>query len=161
MDILADGKTSRAYKTLVFEKHLASEVSGADQTFGLGGFVAFNATANAGVDVATLKPLLDAEIERIKTEPPSDEEVERAKRKIIASKLRQAERLGGFGGKADILNMYETYLGDPGFLSKDIARYRAVTKEMVQAFANKYLPSDKRIELTTVPTPKATAATAK
>jgi predicted Zn-dependent peptidase len=158
LDALGTGRASRLYKTLVFEKQVASDVSAGNQTLGLGGFISIDATAKAGVDVASLKPLIDAEIERMKRDGPTDEEVDRAKRNIIARMLRAAERLGGFGGRADILNMYETYLGDPGFLSKDIARYRAVTKDGVKAFAQKYLPSDKRLELTTVPVPKATAA---
>jgi zinc protease len=67
------------------------------------------------------------------------------------------ERIGGFGGKADLLNMYETYLGDPGYLPRDLARYRAVTPEAVKAFANKYLLDDKRIELDVVPMQKKMA----
>ena len=59
------------------------------------------------------------------------------------------------GGKAEVLNEYETYLGDPGWLAQDLARHRAVTPAAVQAFANKYLADDRRIELTTVPKAKA------
>jgi zinc protease len=158
VDILAGGKASRLYKTLVFEKQVASDVTGDNNPLELGGFISLGATAKAGVDAAPMKVLIDAEIERIKKEPPSTEEIERAKRKVIAQMLRAVERLGGFGGKADILNRYETFLGDPGFLPRDIARYRAVTPEMVTAFAVKYLAEDKRLELTTIPAPKATAS---
>ncbi len=77
----------------------------------------------------------------------TDDEVERAKRVILAGKLRGIERIGGFGGKADLLNRYEMYEGDPGYLGKDLARYRAVTADAVKAFANKYLLNDKRVIL--------------
>ena len=63
---------------------------------------------------------------------------------ILAGKLRGVERIGGFGGKADVLNRYEMFTGDPGYLGKDIARYRAVTPEAVKAFANKYLSKDQQ-----------------
>ena len=44
------------------------------------------------------------------------------------------ERIGGFGGKADLLNRYQTFRGDPGYLSKDLARYRAVTRRCGEGF---------------------------
>jgi zinc protease len=87
----------------------------------------------------------------------SKPEVERATRNIIANRLRTVERIGGFGGKADLLNNYQVFLGDPGYLPRDIARYRAVTPEAVQAFARKYLASDQRIELDVIPAPRTTA----
>src|SRR5438105_4621324 len=76
------------------------------------------------------------------------EEVERAKLKIIAGLLRSFER---GSARLDLLNNYEMWLGDPGYLHRDLARYRAVTPQAVQAFVRKYLPVDRRIELTTVP----------
>ena len=57
-----------------------------------------------------------------------------------------------------MLNAYEMWLGDPGYLPRDLARYRAVTPQAVQAFARKYLPDDRRLELTTVPGGKRTAS---
>ena len=84
--------------------------------------------------------------------------MERAKRNIIASRLRTVERIGGFGGKADLLNNYQVFLGDPGYLPRDIARYRAVTPASVQAFANKILVPAESIELDVVPAPKKTAS---
>ena len=85
------------------------------------------------------------------------EEVERAQRNIIAGQLRGLERIGGFGGKADLLNAYQTYTGDPGFLTKDLARYRAVTPEAVKAFANKFLADDHRLVLDIEPAAKTAA----
>jgi zinc protease len=64
------------------------------------------------------------------------------------------ERIGGFGGKADLLNNYEIFLGDPGYLPKDIARYRAVTPRSVQSFAKQFLIPIERIELDVVPAAK-------
>jgi zinc protease len=137
---------------------VASDVDASDDAIGLGGHFDIGATVKAGHDVSELKPLLQAEIDRIKKEGPSEAEVARAKRNFIASKVRQVERIAG---RADILNKYETYLGDPGFLPRDIARYRAVTADSIKAFANKYLPDDKRLELTIVPAAKGPSASAK
>ncbi len=157
-EILGGGKTSRLYKSLVFDKQVASDVNADNDSLGLGGHFDIGATVKAGHDVSELLPLVQAEIDRIKKEGPTAAELARAQRKFIAQRVRQVEILGGFGGKADILNEYQTYTGDPGYLGKDLARYRAVTPEMVKAFANRYLPDDKRVELTIVPAKKIAQA---
>jgi len=154
-EILASGKSSRLYQTVVFDKQVASSVAADDETLGLGGYFEISANVKEGHTVAELKPLLQSELERIKKDGPSAEEVARAQRKIIASKVRAVESLGG---KADILNMYETYLGDPGYLPRDLARYRAVTADSVKAFANQYLLDGKRLELTQLPAAKSPAS---
>jgi zinc protease len=150
-EVLAGGKTSRLYKTMVFEKQVASEVDGGNDALSLGGWFSVGAVARAGHPVSELQPMLQAAIDDLKRDGPTQEEVDRAVRKFVARKARAVERLGGFGGKADVLNQYETFLGNPGFLPRDIARYRAVTPALVKAFANKYLPDDRRLELTVQP----------
>ncbi len=153
--VLASGKTSRLYRSLVFDKQVASSVDAEDDANELGGGFQITVVAKAGKETKDLLPLVQSAIDEMKRAGPTAEEVERAKRKIVASRIRAVERIGGFGGKADILNQYQVYLGDPGFLPKDIARYRAVTPEAVKAFAIRYLVDDRRIELTTVPKPRA------
>ena len=153
--IIGSGKTSRLYKKLVFEKQIASGAAAFDLTAELGGYFSAFAVAKAGHTTEELLPLVDEIIDDIKKNGVSTAELERARRKIIAQRLRGVERIGGFGGKADLLNEYETHLGDPGYLAKDIARHRAVTAADVQAFANKYLTGDRRLILETVPAKKA------
>ncbi|MCA1826786.1 MAG: M16 family metallopeptidase [Myxococcales bacterium] len=157
-DVLGTGKTSRLYKALVFERQIASGVSAGDATLALGGWFQVTATAAGKHDISEMLPVVQQILADVKKNGVTDEEVERAKRNIIANRLRTVERIGGFGGKADLLNEYETFLGDPGFLPRDIARYRAVTKEAVQAFANKYLVEDRHIELDIVPIARKTAS---
>jgi zinc protease len=152
--VLGDGKSSRLYKTLVFDKQVASDVGAGDEALGLGGIFEIDATLRNGHDVKELQPLIQAEIDRIKKEGPTAAEVQRAQRNFIAQRIRAVELLGGFGGKADLLNMYQTYVGDPGYLGKDLQRYRDVTPDAVKAFANKYLPDGARLELTVVPAAK-------
>jgi zinc protease len=150
-DILGGGKASRLYKSLVFDKQVASAISADSSAVGLGGWFTLEATAKTGRSVSEALPLMQAALDEIKKSGPTAAEVDRAKRKIVADLARSVERAGGFGGKADILNRYETFLGDPSWLSHDLARYRAVTPEAVQAFAKKYLRDDRRLELTTMP----------
>ena len=155
--ILGDGKTSRLYRSLVVDKKVASAVAASDQTAGLGGWFQIDATAAHGHTVAELQPLVQQIVDDVRKAGVTDEEVARAKTNLVANVLRNSERIGGFGGKADLLAAYQTYLGDPGWLPKDLARYRAVTAEQVKAFANKYLVDDRRIELDIEPAAKAAA----
>ncbi len=75
----------------------------------------------------------------------------RAVNQIEANFFRAMERVGGFGGKADQLNAYYKAAGAPDYFAKDLARYRAVTAEDVRAAVERYLPTDRRVELSVVP----------
>ena len=157
-DVLGTGKSSRLYKRLVFEKHLASGVSASNATVGLAGWFQITITAARGHTLDEIRPLVFEIVGEVEEQGATPEEVERSKRNIIANRLRTVERIGGFGGKADLLNNYQVFVGDPGYLPRDIARYRAVTPQSVRAFATRYLLADQRIELDVVPAPKKTAS---
>jgi predicted Zn-dependent peptidase len=157
-DVLGSGKTSRLYKALVFEKHLASGVSAANAAYGAGGWFQITVTAARGHGLEEIRPVVEQIVAELQEQGPKPEEVERAKRNIIANQLRTVERIGGFGGKADLLNHYQTYLGDPGYLARDLARYRAVTPQAAQAYARKFLIPGEHIELDVVPAAKRTAS---
>jgi zinc protease len=154
-EVLAGGKTSRLYQLLILDKQVASNVDASAPSLGLGGWIQVGATARPGHDPTELRDLLQKAIDDVKQNGVNPEEVERAKLKIVAGELRSLER---GSTRADLLNTYEMWLGDPGYLPRDLARYRAVTPQAVQAFARKYLPDDRRIEITTVPAPKSTAS---
>ena len=154
-DVLGSGKTSRLYKALVFERQLASGVGVGDVTLGIAGWFQLSVTASRGHEISELLPVVRQILAEVKKNGVTLEEVERAKRNILAGKMRTVERIGG---KADLLNEYQTYLGDPGFLPRDLARYRAVTPQAVQAFANRYLLDENSIELDIEPQKKSAAA---
>ena len=153
--VLAGGKTSRLYRSLVFDRQVASSVDASNVALGLGGWFEVSAEAKDGVAAQDLLPLVQAAVDDLKRDGPSAEEVERAKRRFVAEKVRAVEPIGSHHGGRAISNEYQTYLGDPGWLGKDLARYRAVTPAAVKAFAEKHLPDGRRIELVTVPKPKA------
>ena len=152
--ILGDGRTCRLYKRLVLEKKLASGVDAANTTTRIAGIFNVDVVANAGFTNEQLLPEVQAILDDVKKNGVTEAELERAKRKVTAARLREVERIGGFGGKADLLNAYEMYAGDPGFLPKDLARYRAVTAQQVKDFANAYLPDDHRLIQFVVPAAK-------
>jgi zinc protease len=70
---------------------------------------------------------------------------------IEASFYARMERVGGFGGKADLLNAYYLATGNPDYFNEDLLRYRALDPTDVQAAAVKYLPLDRRVELVVEP----------
>jgi zinc protease len=145
--ILAGGKASRLYQELVQKRQIASDVSADNDSHLLGGIFGIEATVKDGHTTGELAPIIEQLLDAVRKNGVTDDEVDRAKRVILAGKLRGLERIGGFGGKADLLNHYEMYQGDPGYLGKDLARYRAVTADAVKAFANKYLLLDRRVIL--------------
>jgi zinc protease len=149
--ILGSGKTSRLYRSLVVERKIASSVEAEDDTAALGGYIQITATASRGHTVAEMQPAVQAVLDDVHRGGVTDAEVARAKANLIAAKVRSFERIGGFGGKADLLASYQTYLGDPGWFPKDLARYRAVTAADAKAFAEKYLVDDRRFELDVSP----------
>jgi zinc protease len=72
------------------------------------------------------------------------EELKRATMKIVAGKMRSMETCAT---RADLMNEYEMMVGDPGFMPRDMARYRGVTRKSVKDVARRLLPDDRRIEL--------------
>ena len=58
---------------------------------------------------------------------------------IETDMVRSLERVGGFGGKADRLNEYLLFAGDPGFVAHDLERYRSVTADQIQEAVTRML----------------------
>jgi zinc protease len=149
--VLGGGRSSRLYKKLVYERQIAQNVSAVQQSLILGSMFQIEATARPGHTAEELEKAIDEELAALRTQPPAVREIEMARNTIETNIIGGLERLGGFGGIADRLNSYNHYLGTPDYLQKDIARYRAVTPNAVQAFARDQLPSTARVVLHAVP----------
>ena len=103
--------------------------------------------------VDQVKTIVDEELDRLRQVPPTTRELDRAVNQIEASFYNRIERVGGFGGKADLLNAYYTATGNADFFNEDVSRYRARSATDVQAAATRWLPPDRRVELTVMPRP--------
>jgi zinc protease len=150
---LGGGKSSRLYKALVYDKQIAQDVVSYQYSLMLTSVFVIEATARPGHTAAEVEAALDAELTRFRASGPDQAEVDRARNTSEAQTIRGLERLGGFGGVADRLNDYNHYLGDPGFLPKDIERYRQVTPATVKAFAQQLTPTS-RVVVHGVPGPQ-------
>ncbi len=93
----------------------------------LGSIFSIEVVARPGKTPEQIEAGINAELDKFRAAGPDEKEVVRAQNGIETVIVNGLQRLGGFGGVADRLNMYEHYLGDPDYLSKDLARYRATT----------------------------------
>ena len=143
--ILAGGKSSRLYKKLVYDLQVAQDVSAGQDAYALTSIFEIEAVARSGHTAAELQPLIDAELDRLAAEPPSSAEVERARNQVERTLYQSLQKVGGSGGRADLLNMYNHYTGDPGYLPKDIERYARVTPADVQRVVRDHLRKDSRV----------------
>jgi zinc protease len=150
-NLLSGGKNSRLYKRLVYEMQIAQDVNAAQQSQALGSMYVIIATARPGQSLDKIQAVIDEELDKLRTTPPDAREMTRALNQTEANFYRSMERVGGFGGKANQLNSYYKATGQPDYFQKDLDRYRAVTPADIKAVVEKYLPKDRRVELSIVP----------
>jgi zinc protease len=149
--LLAGGKNSRLYKRLVYELQIAQDVAAFQSSKSLNSEYQIVVTARPDADIAKIKAVVDEEVARIQKEPPADREFRRAINQIESSFYDRLERVGGFGGVGDQLNAYYVQAGNPGYFNEDLARYRALSPDDVTAAAVRWLPLNRRVELTVEP----------
>ena len=149
--VLGQGRVSRLYKKLVYEKQIAQNVTSYQYSTMLGSVFGIEATARPGHTVQELETVINEELEALRMKGPTPAEVERARNVIETQILNGLQLVGGFGGVADQLNLYNHYVGSPDYLAQDIARRRKVTPESVRQFAQRYLASSARVVVHGVP----------
>ena len=150
-DLLANGKTSRLYRTLVYERRIALDVSAHQHSRELGSFFLLAATAAPGQSLAEIYAEIDAELDRVSAMGPTDHEMERGLAQAEAQFMYRLQTVGGFGGKSDQLNAYNIFVGDPGFFDRDLDRYRSVTPAAMQRAARTWLRPEQCVSLSVVP----------
>ena len=104
-------------------------------------------TAKPGITLDTLQGIVDREVARLIAEGPTQRELDQARNAIEAGQLRQLENVDA---KADQLNSYYYFTGNPDYLAQDLANLRAVTAADVQRVARQYLQAP-RVTLSVVP----------
>jgi zinc protease len=150
-NLLSGGKNSRLYKRLVYDLQIAQDVNAVQQSQALDSNFLIIATARPGQSLDKIQAVIDEELDKLRTTAPEPREITRALNQIEANFYRSMERVGGFGGKANQLNSYYKAAGTPDYFQKDLDRYRALTPADIKAAIEKYLPKDRRVELSVVP----------
>ena len=148
--ILGDGKSSRLYRSLVYERQIARDVSVFHYGQEIAGEFFIQVTANAGRSLEEIEGIVRQELDALRQSGPNEHELQRAKNRIESQHVRQLERVGGFGGRADQLNFYNTYTGDPSGINTDLDRYLAVAAEDVRHAAKTAL-GENMVRLTVLP----------
>jgi zinc protease len=154
--ILSGSKSARLDRTLVVEKELATNVFTFVFDRELAGNLIVGATVKPGVDPAVVEKEIDAVIRKLIDEGPTAQEVERSKNRDIADFIRGMERLGGFGGRSDILAESQTFGGKPDAYLDRLGRLAKATPADVKAAAKKWLDAHHYTLLVT-PAPKLAA----
>ena len=149
--VLSGGKNSRLYKNLVYDKQIAQEITAWQDAREICSIFRIEAIAKQGHTLEELEKAIDEQLNLIRTTAPTDQEVNEAKNSFEASFIRQVQFVGGFGGKADILNEYNTFIGNPDYIQQDLARYAKVTPADVKRVAEKYLKPNARLVINVVP----------
>ena len=139
--ILTQGKSSRLYKRLVYDDQIATSVYAFYDDREISGQFIIMATAKPGIELSVVEKALDEELVLLIKEGVKDKELKMIKTGYIASFIRGAERIGGFGGKSDILARNEVLAGDPGFYKVTISRIKKTTSKSVRDAAAKWLSS--------------------
>jgi zinc protease len=150
-NILGHGISSRLYQRLVYKQATAVSVSAEQDSLALGSFFNIEVMAKPHTDMQKLKAEIQSIIDELIKTPPSVEEVQRARNLLLTHLISGLQHIGGFGGKADILNRYNQYLSNPGYFTQDIARYQAVTPETVHKIAQHIFANNRRAVVITVP----------
>ncbi len=143
--ILTDGLSARLNKALLYDRQLASNITAFQSGQPLSGFFAGWVTARPGVDLKQIEQVVTDEIARLAKDGPTADELNRAKTKWEFGFVSGLEAIGGFGGKSDLLNQYNTFLGDPGKFEADLLRHNNATIESVRAAVDKYLNTKNRL----------------
>jgi zinc protease len=155
--ILADGKTSRLYKRLVYDDQLATTVNAYVNTREIAGLFQIQADARPGVELAQVERAIDEELTRFLKEGPTAAELERVKAQFASRFVRGVERIGGFGGKSDLLASSMIYGGSPDAYKTTLKHIEEATTATLKESANHWL-SDGVYVLEVTPYPAFAAA---
>jgi zinc protease len=150
-DVLAHGKTSRLYKSLVYEKRVATDVSAYQHSREISGMFQMAVSAAAGVALPELERAIRSSVEDLAVGGVTSDELDRALAQTEAQFVYRLQTIGGFGGKGDQLNAYNTFVGDPGYFERDRQRYENVTAKGVTAAVTKWLINAPSVSLSVVP----------
>jgi predicted Zn-dependent peptidase len=145
--VLGGGKSSRLYRSLVFDKRITQDVFAYQGSQMLGSLFHVGATAKPGQEVAGIQQAVDDELQRLASEGPTAAEIDRARNTHLSDFYKSLDHLQT---RADLLNHYQYLLGDPGGVERDVARYEAATPASVRdAFAA--VLGKRRLVMRTVP----------
>lgn len=146
--ILFSGQSSRMYQRIVDQDQLALSISGGSGISFDPDLFLISSQPKAGVQPEAVEKAIYEELEKVKAEPVTDQELEKAKNILLADFYRQMKTISG---KANTLGTYEVFFGDYRKLFSAADEYRKVTKADLQRVARKYFQAKNRTVATLIP----------
>jgi predicted Zn-dependent peptidase len=146
--ILAGGRSSRLYETVVRQRQLSPGVNAFKGESRGPGLLRVIATLSPGQEMAALEAAIDAELEKVKTGTIADWEMEKARstaRRTLVGSLQSSL------SRAILLSQYALFYNDPGLINTRADRIAAVTADDVQRVARQYLTRQNRTVVVTTP----------
>jgi zinc protease len=158
-DVLAAGQDSRLYKRLVYDQQIATSADCSINPNEIGGQFFIAVSAKPGGNLAPINKDVQEELDRFLKDGPTAEELERVKTAYEANLVRGLDRIGGFGGKSDILARGQVFTGNPEQYLISLDRVRKATVQDLRDAARRWL-SDGLYQLEVTPYPEYKTASA-
>jgi predicted Zn-dependent peptidase len=155
--VMSSGKNSRLYKALVYDKQIASSVFAFYSQQEISGNFYISANVKSGRTLEEVEAAINEELNKFLASGPTEEELKRVKASYFSGFIKGLERIGGFGGKSDILAENEVYGGRPDYYKELLQLYQNATTKDLQMAAQKWL-SDGRFVMTCTPFPEYTVS---
>ena len=141
-NILSAGRGSRLQSKLIYDNKLAQNVGAFNGTNEIGGTFQIQATSRPDTTLDAIEKEINIEIERIKKEAPTAEEMSRSKNSIESQTIFGLQTVLGKGGQ---ISNYAGYVGNANYFQADLDRYSKVTAADVQRVANTYLTANRLV----------------
>ncbi len=151
-DVLSSGKNSRLYKKLVYDLQFCTSVFSFNNPSEIAGNFYIGARVKQGHTVAEVEKAINEELMSFLNNGPTDEEINRVKSAYFAGFIKGLERIGGFGGKSDLLASNEVYGNTPDAYKQQLKWYHQANAGQLLQTSNKWL-SDGRFVLVCNPLP--------
>ena len=137
--VLSSDKKSRLYNRLVYEERIASDVSAFSFNSEIGGLFGIVASPLDPKDLDYIEQAIDEELAKFIAKGPTREELSRIKTVYRASAIRGMEKIGGFGGKSDLLAKNQVFKGDPNFYLTNLERIQSATAKQITETTKEWL----------------------
>ena len=138
-DMLGHGKTSRLHRRLVQRDQVATEAEAYLWLGEIAGQLIVEVTAQPGQDLEAVEKAVEEELQRFLDDGPTEAELNRAKTQYFGRFLRGIERIGGFGGKSDVLARSQVYGGQPDYYKRTLERIKKSTRVSIRQLAREWL----------------------
>ena len=152
--ILGRGKASRLYQRLVYRDQMATEVDVEQESRELQSVFSISALARPGVDAHALEKAIDEEVQRLRSEGPTQAELDAARTLVYTDAARRLESLVS---RASFLNRLEHTYGVGATVQRDLERYQPLTPASIQETARQVLGAE-RVVVEVRPEAKVAAA---